>query len=141
VSDYIWGQYTILILPPTFPYGGMENPLLTFASPTIITGIKSQTYVAVHEIMHSWTGNTVTYDCFSNEWINEGFTVFLERKVNGILNGDDFSKVNAALGNKTLYDDMASFGFNNSFSSLHPDLDRDVSADDTYGLVSYEKGF
>ena len=60
LTPYIWGNYTILVLPPSFPYGGMENPLLTFASPTIIVGDKSQVYVATHEICHSWTGNDVT---------------------------------------------------------------------------------
>jgi len=57
---YVWGIYNIVILPPSFPYGGMENPLLTFASPTIIVGDKSEVNVAIHEIAHSWTGNTVT---------------------------------------------------------------------------------
>lgn len=57
---YVWGIYNIVILPPSFPYGGMENPLLTFASPTIIVGDKSEVNVAVHEIAHSWTGNLVT---------------------------------------------------------------------------------
>ena len=60
LTPYIWGTYNILVLPPSFPYGGMENPLLTFASPTIIVGDKSQVYVATHEICHSWTGNEVT---------------------------------------------------------------------------------
>ena len=60
LTPYIWGIYNILVLPPSFPYGGMENPLLTFASPTIIVGDKSQVYVATHEICHSWTGNQVT---------------------------------------------------------------------------------
>ena len=60
LTPYIWGNYTILILPASFPDGGMENPLLTFASPTIIVGDKSQVYVATHEMAHSWTGNTVT---------------------------------------------------------------------------------
>jgi len=60
IGPYIWGNYTILVLPPSFPMGGMENPLLTFASPTIIVGDKSQVYVATHEMAHSWTGNSVT---------------------------------------------------------------------------------
>jgi leukotriene-A4 hydrolase len=59
-GDYIWGNYTVLVLPPSFPVGGMENPLLTFASPTIIVGDKSQVYVATHEMAHSWTGNSIT---------------------------------------------------------------------------------
>lgn len=81
LTPYIWGNYTILVLPPSFPFGGMENPLLTFASPTIIVGDKSQVYVATHEIAHSWTGNDVTDGDWSNMWLNEGFTVFEERKV------------------------------------------------------------
>lgn len=67
-----WGVYKIVILPPSFPYGGMENPLLTFASPSIVVGDKSGTPVAIHEIAHSWTGNTVTCKDWSNTWINEG---------------------------------------------------------------------
>lgn len=83
IGDYIWGNYTILVLPPSFPMGGMENPLLTFASPTIIVGDKSQVYVATHEMAHSWTGNSVTCSDWESFWLNEGFTVFIERKVSG----------------------------------------------------------
>ena len=80
LNPYTWGRYNILILPPSFPDGGMENPLLTFASPTIITDDKSQVGVAAHEMAHSWTGNTVTCADWDNFWLNEGFTVFIERK-------------------------------------------------------------
>ena len=83
LTPYIWGTYTIVVLPPSFPFGGMENPLLTFASPTIIVGDKSQVYVATHEIAHSWSGNDVTCRNWEHFWINEGFTVFEERKVSG----------------------------------------------------------
>lgn len=95
LTPYIWGNYTILILPGSFPFGGMENPLLTFASPTIIVGDKSQVYVATHEIAHSWTGNDVTCRDWSNFWLNEGFTVFEERKVTGSLQTTDFAKIEA----------------------------------------------
>mmetsp|Transcript_19461 Transcript_19461/g.14140 ORF Transcript_19461/g.14140 Transcript_19461/m.14140 type:complete len:117 (+) Transcript_19461:753-1103(+) len=83
LTPYIWPEYAILVLPPSFPLGGMENPLLTFASPTIIVGDKSQVGVGIHEICHSWTGNEVTCENWSNMWLNEGFTVFEERKVSG----------------------------------------------------------
>jgi len=83
IGEYIWGNYTVIVLPPSFPMGGMENPLLTFASPTIIVGDFSQVYVATHEIAHSWTGNTVTCQNWESFWLNEGFTVFIERKVSG----------------------------------------------------------
>lgn len=80
IGEYKWQWYKIVILPASFPFGGMENPLLTFANPTIIVGDKSGVSVAVHEIAHSWFGNTVTCNNWSNMWINEGFCVFLERK-------------------------------------------------------------
>ena len=87
MGPYIWGNYTIIVLPPSFPMGGMENPLLTFASPTIIVGDKSQVYVATHEMAHSWTGNEVTCKNWEHMWLNEGFTVFIERKVSGKIYG------------------------------------------------------
>ena len=103
---YIWGEYNILIMPPSFPVGGMENPLLTFASPSIMVKDKSQIYVATHEIAHSWTGNMVTCKDWSNLWINEGLTVFIERVISGQLHGDDFSKIESQLGNASLWEDM-----------------------------------
>ena len=125
-NPYSWGNYTILILPPSFPMGGMENPLLTFASPTIITGDGSQVDVCVHEMAHSWTGNTVTCENWSNLWLNEGFTVFLERKVQEINGGHDIiakkdNLLNAAfIGNRSMYTDMMGYGYWNSYSSLYP---------------------
>jgi len=87
---YLWGSYKIVILPPNFPYGGMENPLLTFATPFIIVGDKSGVGVAVHEIAHSWTGNLVTNMNWDNFWLNEGFTRFLERKILKKMNNEAF---------------------------------------------------
>ena len=103
MGPYIWGNYTIIVLPPSFPMGGMENPLLTFASPTIIVGDKSQVYVATHEMAHSWTGNEITCRNWENFWLNEGFTVFVERHVSGEIHGEDFSKVAALLGNTSMW--------------------------------------
>ena len=103
---YIWGNYTILVLPPSFPVGGMENPLLTFASPTIMVPDGSQIYVATHEIAHSWTGNLVTMAWWDNLWLNEGFTTFIERRVSAQVDGQDFSYVESLLGNQSYYDDM-----------------------------------
>ena len=71
----MWGQYDLLVLPPSFPYGGMENPCLTFVTPTLITGDRSATTVVAHEIAHSWTGNWVTNATWEHFWLNEGFTV------------------------------------------------------------------
>ena len=140
LTPYIWGNYTVVVLPPSFPYGGMENPLLTFASPTIIVGDKSQVYVATHEIAHSWTGNQVTCRNWENFWLNEGFTVFTERKVSGILNGRDFAKVEALLGNSTLMTDMNNYGLDSTYSSIHPVLQGD-NPDASFSTIPYEKGF
>ena len=117
---YIWGTYTILVQPPSFPVGGMENPLLTFASPTIMVPDGSQIYVATHEIAHSWTGNLVTCQDWSNLWLNEGFTTFIERRVSAQVDGEDFAATESLLGNSSYYDDMTSNGFTNSYSSLYP---------------------
>jgi leukotriene-A4 hydrolase len=140
MGTYIWGNYTIIVLPPSFPMGGMENPLLTFASPTIIVGDKSQVYVATHEMAHSWTGNEITCQSWENFWLNEGFTVFVERHVSGELHGEDFSKVAALLGNTSMYQGMEDFGLNHTYSSLHPVL-RGDNPDNSFSEVPYEKGF
>ena len=78
-GPYVWGIYDVLVLPPSFPFGGMENPCLTFATPTLLSGDKSNADVIAHEIAHSWTGNLVTNVNFEHFWLNEGFTVFTER--------------------------------------------------------------
>ena len=140
MGPYIWGNYTIIVLPPSFPMGGMENPLLTFASPTIIVGDKSQVYVATHEMAHSWTGNEITTRDWENFWLNEGFTVFVERHVSGEIHGENFSKVAALLGNTSMWQDMQSFGLENTYSSLHPVL-RGDNPDSSFSEVCYEKGF
>lgn len=140
MGPYIWGNYTIIVLPPSFPMGGMENPLLTFASPTIIVGDKSQVYVATHEMAHSWTGNEITCRNWENFWLNEGFTVFVERHVSGEIHGEDFSKVAAFLGNTSMYQDMENYGLNSTYASLHPVLQGD-NPDSSFSEVPYEKGF
>jgi len=136
---YVWGTYTVLVLPPSFPVGGMENPLLTFASPTIMVPDGSQIYVATHEIAHSWTGNLVTCRDWSNLWLNEGFTVFIERRVSAQVDGEDFAAVESLIGNASYYEDMYSFGVNNSYSSLYP-LVGTNAPDSASSQVAYEKG-
>ena len=88
-GPYLWSRYDILVLPPSFAYGGMENPCLTFVTPTLLTGDKSNTWVIAHEITHSWTGNLITNSNWEHFWLNEGFTVFTERKIKGRLHGGE----------------------------------------------------
>ena len=137
---YQWGVYKIVILPPNFPFGGMENPLLTFASPFIIVGDKSGISTANHEIAHSWTGNLVTNMNWDNFWLNEGFTVFLERKISKIFNGDSFVKIDSSNGNYSMYNDMLGYGLKNSYSSLTPKTGIH-NPDDAYSRIPYEKGY
>lgn len=87
-GPYVWKQYDLLVMPPSFPFGGMENPCLTFVTPTVLAGDKSLADVVAHEIAHSWTGNLVTNKNFEHFWLNEGFTVFVETKIVGRLQGN-----------------------------------------------------
>lgn len=87
-GPYVWKQYDLLVMPPSFPFGGMENPCLTFVTPTLLAGDKSLADVVAHEIAHSWTGNLVTNKNFEHFWLNEGFTVFVETKIVGRMKGD-----------------------------------------------------
>lgn len=103
MGEYEWGDYKIVVLPPSFPFGGMEHPLLTFASPNIIVGDKTGVGTAMHEIAHSWVGNTVTCSDWSNLWINEGLCTFLERKIMEHYFGEDYTKMYAFLANDTMF--------------------------------------
>jgi leukotriene-A4 hydrolase len=102
-SPYAWGRYDVLCLPPSFPYGGMENPCLTFATPTLLAGDKSLADVIAHEISHSWTGNLVTNATWEHFWLNEGWTVWLERKITSRFKGStDHLMLSAEMGWKHL---------------------------------------
>ena len=95
-GPYIWGNYSILVMPPSFPYGAMENPLLTFASGSLLTAGGNQAeIIAVHEIMHSWFGNQYTISKWQDTWLKEGLTVYAERVVTGEFYGEERNKVNA----------------------------------------------
>lgn len=139
-TPYEWGSYKIVIMPPSFPFGGMENPLVTFASPSIISGDKSCVPVAIHEIAHSWTGNLVTCKNWANLWLNEGLTMYLERKADRLLFGEEFYLIDATVGNDRLNDEIASFGKLSNYTSLHP-LVKGTNPDDSFSSIPYEKGF
>ena len=142
-GPYAWGRYDLLLLPPSFPYGGMENPCLTFVTPTLLTGDKSLTNVIAHEIAHSWSGNLITNATWSHFWLNEGWTVFLERAILSRLSSKrkltlDFL---AARGFAALSDDVKRFGSDHPFTALVPNLEGGMDPDDAFSRVPYEKGF
>ncbi|KAM6986069.1 leukotriene A-4 hydrolase [Aplochiton taeniatus] len=139
-GPYVWGQYDILVLPPSFPYGGMENPCLTFATPTLLAGDKSLSNVIAHEISHSWTGNLVTNKTWEHFWLNEGHTVYLERMIGRCMESEQFRQFKAIGGWKELQDSVNTFGPNNPLTNLVPNL-HEVDTDDAFSSVPYEKGF
>lgn len=88
---YRWDRYDMLVLPPSFPYGGMENPRLTFLTPTVIVGDKSLVSLIAHELAHSWSGNLVTFSSAKDAWLNEGFTSYVENRIIEALYGKDLA--------------------------------------------------
>ncbi|XP_069765238.1 leukotriene A-4 hydrolase isoform X2 [Narcine bancroftii] len=102
IGAYVWGQYDLLVLPPSFPYGGMENPCLTFVTPTLLAGDKSLSNVIAHEISHSWTGNLVTNKTWEHFWLNEGHTVYLERMIGRCMFDEELRQFEANSGWKSL---------------------------------------
>jgi aminopeptidase N len=136
-GPYRWGRYDLLVLPPSFPFGGMENPLLTFATPTILAGDKSLVSLVAHELAHSWSGNLVTNATWSDFWLNEGFTVYVERRILEKVYGRERAEMEAVLGRAQLAKEMAELPERDRI--LHIDLaGRDP--DDGVTLVPYEKG-
>ncbi|KAF4786075.1 leukotriene A-4 hydrolase/aminopeptidase [Colletotrichum scovillei] len=140
VFPYRWGQYNVLVLPPSFPYGGMENPIYTFATPTIISGDKQNVDVIAHELSHSWSGNLVTSCSWEHFWLNEGWTTYLERRIGMAVHGDAERDFSAIIGWKALEDAVALNGADSEFTKLiinHKGID----PDDAFSTVPYEKGF
>uniref|UniRef100_A0A8D0HC62 Leukotriene A-4 hydrolase n=1 Tax=Sphenodon punctatus TaxID=8508 RepID=A0A8D0HC62_SPHPU len=139
-GPYVWGQYDLLVLPPSFPYGGMENPCLTFVTPTLLVSVIYLNYVIAHEISHSWTGNLVTNETWEHFWLNEGHTVYLERRIGGRLFGEQFRHFQALGGWRELQNTVNILGNTNPVTNLIPSLN-EVDPDVAYSSVPYEKGF
>lgn len=137
-GPYRWGVFDVLVLPPSFPFGGMENPMLTFATPTVLAGDKSLVSLVAHELAHSWSGNLVTNATWSDFWLNEGYTVYLERRILEHLYGKERAEMEAALGRQVLEREMAELPVGDQI--LQVDLaGRDP--DDGATGVPYEKGY
>jgi aminopeptidase N len=139
-GPYRWGRYDILVLPPSFPFGGMENPRLTFATPTILAGDRSLVSLIAHELAHSWSGNLVTNATWSDFWLNEGFTTYFEYRIMEALYGPERAVMLQSLGWQTLEEEIEGLGGSaGPDTRLHIDLaDRDP--DDGMTNVPYEKG-
>ena len=136
-GPYRWDRYDVLVLPPSFPFGGMENPRLTFATPTVLAGDKSLVALVAHELAHSWAGNMVTNATWRDFWLNEGFTVYLERRIVERVFGQRRAEMEAVLGLQDLEKEIATLPEKDQI--LHVDL-RGRDPDDGFTDVPYEKG-
>ncbi|KAI9345247.1 hypothetical protein BDR26DRAFT_856601 [Obelidium mucronatum] len=142
LTPYVWGVYDLLVLPASFPYGGMENPCLTFVTPSLLAGDRSLVDVVAHEIAHSWMGNLVTSASWEHFWLNEGFTMFIERRIVSRLHGEPARHFSALLGVKALQESVDHYNEIKTpqFCRLVQDL-KGCDPDDAFSTVPYEKGF
>jgi len=140
-GPYRWERYDIIVLPPSFPFGGMENPRLTFATPTILAGDRSLVALIAHELAHSWSGNLVTNATWNDLWINEGFTVYFERRIMEALEGPEYAEMLAQLGYQDLEAAIEEFGPESPLTHLHLQLEADQDPDDVFSDIPYEKGY
>ncbi|MEO6114293.1 MAG: M1 family metallopeptidase [Sphingomicrobium sp.] len=139
-GPYQWGRYDLLVLPPSFPFGGMENPTLTFLTPTFIAGDKSNNSLIAHELAHSWSGNLATNATWADFWLNEGMTTYAERRIVEVVYGPKVAAQQVALGHdamRTAVEDNG--GPTGADTRLHIDLKGRAPGD---GLtdIAYEKG-
>lgn len=139
-GPYEWERFDLLVLPPSFPYGGMENPRMVFLTPTVIKGDASGAQVVAHELAHSWTGNLITNKNNEHFWLNEGFTTYAERRIVEVVQGEDSAALNTGIGWRGLNDEMERFKDNMEFTKLKTKQEG-VDPDDVYSQVPYEKGF
>lgn len=141
-GQYQWEKYDVIVLPPSFPFGGMENPRLTFATPTIIAGDKSLTALIAHELAHSWSGNLVTNATWEDIWLNEGFTVYFENRIMEEIFGKDFANMLALLSHQDLLSEIESLKSDGrgADTRLRVDL-KDRNPDDGLTGIPYDKGF
>ncbi|GAB5555810.1 MAG: M1 family metallopeptidase [Schleiferiaceae bacterium] len=140
-GPYVWGRYDLIVLPPSFPFGGMENPKLTFATPTILAGDRSLVSLVAHELAHSWSGNLVTNATWDDFWLNEGFTVYFEERIMEALYGRDYSEMLASLSLNGLTTEVAEF-METRPKDTHLKLNLEGrNPDDGMNSIAYDKGY
>ena len=140
-GPYVWGRYDVLVLPPSFPFGGMENPCLTFATPTIIAGDRSLVSLIAHELAHSWSGNLVTNETWNDFWLNEGFTVYFEQRIMEEIYGKPYSEMLSLLGMDELKLTLKELNEEGKKEDTHLFLNLEGrNPDDGLTDVAYEKG-
>jgi leukotriene-A4 hydrolase len=140
-GKYVWDQYDVVVLPPSFPFGGMENPRLTFATPTIIAGDRSLVALIAHELAHSWSGNLVTNETWNDFWLNEGFTVYFEQRIMEKIYGKPYEEMQTKLGMGELKHTIERLTSADNADDTHLYLELDGrNPDDGLTDIAYEKG-
>lgn len=139
-GPYQWERYDVVVLPPSFPFGGMENPMLTFVTPTVIAGDRSLVSLIAHELAHSWSGNLVTNATWDDFWLNEGFTVYFERRIVEDVYGKEEGKMQEVLGYEALKETLEDIGHSHPDTRLHLDL-KGRDPDEGMTDIAYEKGY
>lgn len=141
-GPYRWERYDLLVLPPSFPFGGMENPRLTFATPTILAGDRSLTSLVAHELAHSWSGNLVTNATWNDFWLNEGFTVYFENRIMEEMYGKSYAEMLASLALKGLKEEVKSMTEAGNAADTRLKLDlNDRNPDEGVTSIAYDKGY
>ena len=141
-GKYRWDQYDVIVLPSSFPFGGMENPRLTFATPTILAGDRSLTSLIAHELAHSWSGNLVTNATWDDFWLNEGFTVYFEHRIMEKLYGRDYSEMLAMLALQGLHETVEDLKAKNLYADTKLKLDlAGRNPDEGVTDIAYNKGY
>lgn len=140
IFKYEWGTYDILVNPNSYPYGGMESPNMTFATPTLIAHDKSNIDVIAHELAHSWSGNLVTNCSWDHFWLNEGWTVYLERRITGAIHGEATRHFSSLIGWNDLEGSISAMQNPERFSCLVQNLKDGTDPDNAFSTVPYEKG-
>ncbi len=140
-GPYRWQRFDVLVLPPSFPYGGMENPRLTFLTPVLVAGDRSLVSTVAHELAHSWSGNLVTNATWDDFWLNEGFTTYFERRIMEAVDGREVVEMHAILGKRELEEEIAAQppGEERDTALYIPLEGRDP--DEELGTAPYEKGY
>ena len=135
---YRWGRYDMIVLPPAFPYGGMENPVMTFLTPTFIAGDRSNTGLIAHELAHSWSGNLVTYASWRDGWLNEGVTSYLTNRISEAVFGTERAEQERALEFAGVEEALENLGADNPRSALRtPD---ELNPLEYSSAIVYDKG-
>jgi aminopeptidase N len=138
-GPYRWGRYDMLVLPPSFPFGGMENPNLTFLTPTVISGDRALVSLIAHELAHSWSGNLATNKTWNDTWLNEGVTTYVEHRIMEQLRGAEVASVDWFIGRKDIDEAIAKRGKTQATALAH-NYDRSLPPDDFPADLAYDKG-